>query len=391
VEENYPITHPTQEELKMKILFVGGCGAQARPGINWLLGRDVFDEFVIGDINIELAKQMVKELGDARVSARKIDAFDHDGMVEVMSDADVVMNCSGPYHLLGVRVLKAAIDAGKNFVDYCDDVTPTLEMLELSEQAREKGITAIIGLGASPGILNLIAREAADKLDATREVNMYWCIGKGEPEGPAVLDHTFDIMDGDVLQFLDGQEVLVPALSGTQEEVDMPGGYGRLPTAYVGHPEPVTLPRYIPGLQKVVSKYAATPEELGFFQGLQELGMLRKEPITVRGQQVSPRDLLVTLIASADEHELAPGDIEKSAVLMDVIGTLDGEERTLRYTVIGYMAPLTSIPTAIGAELLARGEIAEKGVLPPEACVSPDSVLIPLCELDFVELTRETL
>jgi len=375
----------------MNILFVGGCGKQARPAIDRLLAGDVFGGFVIGDINIELANQLVEELGDPRVSARKIDAFDHDGMVKVMSDVDVVMNCSGPYHLLGVRVLKAAIDAGRNFVDYCDDVKPTLEMLELTEQAEKKGITAIIGLGASPGYLNLIAREAADRLDETREINMYWCIGKGEPEGPAVLDHTFDIMDGDILQFLDGEEVLVPGLSGTEEEVDMPADYGRLPTAYVGHPEPVTLPRFIPGLQKVVSKYAATPDELGFFQGLRDLGLLRKEPITVKGQQVSPRDLLVTLMASADDHELAPADIEKSAVLMDVKGTLDGEERILRYTIVGHMAPLTSIPTAIGAELLARGEITEKGVLPPEACVPPEAILTPMSDEGHVELERQVL
>jgi hypothetical protein len=66
-------------------------------------------------------------------------------MVQAMSEVDVVMNCSGPYHLLGVKVLKAAIEAGKHFVDYCDDVAPTLEMLALSDQAKAKGITAIIG------------------------------------------------------------------------------------------------------------------------------------------------------------------------------------------------------------------------------------------------------
>jgi short subunit dehydrogenase-like uncharacterized protein len=32
-----------------------------------------------------------------------------------MSEVDVVMNCSGPYHLLGVRVLKAAIEACRSW------------------------------------------------------------------------------------------------------------------------------------------------------------------------------------------------------------------------------------------------------------------------------------
>ena len=259
----------------MKILIVGGCGAQARPALERLVAGDVFSSIVIGDINQKLASQLVEDLGSAKLIARLVDAFDHQGMVQAMSEVDVVMNCSGPYHLLGVRVLKAAIDAGKHFVDYCDDVQPTLEMLALCEQAREKGITAIIGLGVSPGYFNLLAKEAADRLERTDEINMYWCIAQGEPEGPAVIDHTLDIMSGEVLQFIDGEEVIVPALSGAEQEVELPAPFGRLNAAYVGHPEPVTLSRYIPGVRQVTNRYAASPEELGFYQGLQQLGLLQ--------------------------------------------------------------------------------------------------------------------
>jgi saccharopine dehydrogenase-like NADP-dependent oxidoreductase len=54
----------------------------------------------------------------------------------------------------------------------------------------------------------------------------------------------------------------------------------------------------------------------------------------------------------------------------------------------GNMAPLTSLPDALGAELLARGEIAETGVMPPEACVPPQAVLQPLAESGLVELVE---
>ena len=128
----------------MQILIVGGCGAQARPAIERLIAGNIFSKVVIGDINQQLAEQLLQDLGSAKVSARRVDALDHESMVQAMSGVDVVMNCSGPYHLLGVRVLTAAIEAGKHFVDYCDDVQPTLEMLSLSEQAQEKGVTAFI-------------------------------------------------------------------------------------------------------------------------------------------------------------------------------------------------------------------------------------------------------
>jgi len=332
----------------MKILIIGGCGMQARPAIKRLLDGNDFDTIVIGDINLDLANQLLREWDSPKLVARRIDAFDHTGMVQAMSEVDVVMNCSGPYHLLGVRVLKAAIEAGRHFVDYCDDVTPTLEMLELSEQAREKGITAIIGLGVSPGYFNLLAKDASDRLDTTREINMYWSIAEGEPEGPAVIDHMLHIMSGDVIQFIDGRETRVPALSGMEQEVDMPAPYGRMPTAFVGHPEPVTLSRYIPGVQQVINKYAAPAEEIGFYRGLQELGLMQKEPVSIRGQQVSPRDLLVTLMSSVP-HEDSAQEPPQSAAMLEIRGILDGEERLIRINITGNMAPMTSIPAAIGA------------------------------------------
>jgi saccharopine dehydrogenase (NAD+, L-lysine-forming) len=374
----------------MKILIIGGCGMQARPAIKRLLDGNDFDTVVIGDINLDLANQLLREWDSPKLVARRIDAFDHAGMVQAMSEVDVVMNCSGPYHLLGVRVLKAAIEAGRDFVDYCDDVTPTLEMLELSEQAKDKGITAIIGLGVSPGYFNLLAKEASDRLDTTREINMYWSIAQGEPEGPAVIDHMFDIMSGEVIQFIDGRETRVPALSGMEQEVDMPAPYGRMPTAFVGHPEPVTLSRWIPGVQQVINKYAAPAEEIGFYLGLQELGLMQKEPVSVRGQQVSPRDLLVTLMSSVP-HEDSGQEPPQSAAMLEVKGTLDGAERLIRISITGNMAPMTSIPAAIGAELLARGEISEKGVLPPEACVPPQAVLKPLAESGLAHVREEVI
>ena len=52
------------------------------------------------------------------------------------------------------------------------------------------------------------------------------------------------------------------------------------------------------------------------------------------------------------------------------------------------MAPLTSLPAALGAELLALGEIESKGVMPPEACVPPQAILQPLADSGMVEIVE---
>ena len=72
--------------------------------------------------------------------------------------------------------------------------------------------------------------------------------------------------------------------------------------------------------------------------------------------------------------------------IIEVKGMVGTEPTTIRYELKGNVAPLTSLPAPLGAELLARGDIAETGVMPPEACVPPKQVLQPLAESGFVEI-----
>ena len=384
------ITTAHRETNTMKILIFGGCGVQAQPAIKMLIDSPEFSQIIIGDINLVGAKQLVEALQSPKLHALKVDAFDHQGMVAAMQEVDIVFNCSGPYHLLGVKVLRAAIEAGKHYVDYCDDVEPTLEMLELSEQAKAKGVTAIVGLGVSPGYFNLLAKQASDRLDTTDEINMYWTIAPGEPEGPAVIDHMCHILSGEVIQFIDGKEVRVPALSGLEEEVEMPAPFGKLPCAFVGHPEPVTLGRYIPGIKQVINKYAAPIEVLGFYQGLSDLGLMSKESISVKGQQVAPRDVLVNLLMAVPHPEVTAEE-HRSAAVLEIKGEKDGVPGGTRYLLTGNMDKMTSIPATLGAILLARGEITETGVMPPEVCVPPDAVLVPLKDLGLAQIQEQAI
>lgn len=352
----------------MKALVLGGCGAQALPAVEDLIASEEISHVTIGDIDQEKADQLAAKLKSPKLSTLKVDVNDHPGLVDCVKGADIVLNCTGPYHLLGVKVLKAAIEAGKHYVDYCDDYDATLDMLELDGAAKEKGVTAIIGLGASPGLCNLMAKHGADKLDSTDEIRIFWVIAEGEPEGPAVLDHMFHMVSGDVPQFLDGKLVNVPGLSGAEEIIEFPAPHGALPVFYVGHPEPITLSRVIPGVKTVVNKGALPGEMIGLFQGLKELGLMGAEPVSVKGQDVSPRDLLVTLMASAPQEELPPEE-RLSAMVIQVTGMKDGNAVTLEYAGLANMAPCTSLPASLGVRMLARGEVKQTGVLPPEACL----------------------
>jgi hypothetical protein len=59
-------------------------------------------------------------------------------------------------------------------------------------------------------------------------------------------------------------------------------------------------------------------------------------------------------------------------------GWVDGVYRQVSYGAAAHMPELTGLPLAIGALMLARGEVQMPGVVAPEACIAPEPFLAEL-------------
>ena len=94
-----------------------------------------------------------------------------------MEDINIVVNTCGPYFKFGTPILSAAISSGCNYIDICDDWEPTIDMMKLDVKAKSAGVSATIGLGASPGLTNLMALIAIRELDEVSTVYTGWDIG----------------------------------------------------------------------------------------------------------------------------------------------------------------------------------------------------------------------
>src|SRR5690606_15578076 len=95
------------------------------------------------------ARAFAAELG---VEALGLDVTDGPALDAALRAADLVVNTVGPYFRFGPPILAAAIAAGCDYIDICDDPQPTIEMLELDARAKAAGVTALLGMGASPGV-----------------------------------------------------------------------------------------------------------------------------------------------------------------------------------------------------------------------------------------------
>ena len=140
----------------MKILAIGGSGGMGRFAVKTLQDLETIEQIVVADLNADSAQSFANEMND-KVSAMALDVSDALALKNAMKPMDVVMNTCGPFFRFGVPILQASINTGCHDFDICDDWEPTLEMLALDQTAKDAGVCATVGLGASPGVSNLLA------------------------------------------------------------------------------------------------------------------------------------------------------------------------------------------------------------------------------------------
>lgn len=357
----------------MRILCLG-CGAMGKVAIRDLAQHSDFEEIIVADRDVEKTEEYVRELGDRRLKVEFADVTDRTGLVGLMGRVDLAISTVGPFYKYGLAVVEAALEAGISLVDICDDYDVTPKILELHDRAKAKGVTVITGLGASPGATNLLAKLGAQRLDEPEEVHIGLVQSAADPEGgPAVIYHVFHSMFGQVPTYCDGRYVEVGAFIDGAESVAFPKPLGEFELYHIGHPEPLTLPRYFPSLKHVDCKLSLNPPLLReMIVGLGEMGLISSEAIEVRGVELSPLDFLVAYLGHLSEEPLLKGIPYEGAVRVEVRGKKDGRPVRAVYTAQARMNEGTGVPLSIGAQLLAAGKVeTQGGVFAPEGCLDP--------------------
>jgi len=359
----------------MRILNCGGSGEEGIFFTQDLLKfyNDKVSEVILCGRNEDKLKKAVAEIGSKKVTTKVLDINNHAEMVKAMKDVDLVMNYVGPFFRWGTKVLQAAIEAKKHYVDIDDDSESTLKKLDMDEEARAAGITAILGLGSGPGSSNLLAKYAADKLDQVDEINIYWVANMrylGSRLMPrAVITHSFNGVQKAGPQFIDGKFVSPPPYSGATW-VDFDPPVGRAQCVYFGHPEAVTLPRYVKGLKRATNRGGLLPHyQMDRLKAAVDLGLTRDDPVTVDGHRISPLDFMGALGDAFLPDEYV-GDTAMSGIKIEVRGEKNGKPQEYIYGgSTGSMAYATAAPAAIGVSMLHDGDLKKKGVFAPEGII----------------------
>jgi saccharopine dehydrogenase (NAD+, L-lysine-forming) len=365
-----------------------GAGAVGEVTATHLVKSREVTELVLADISLLRVEQLSSRLKSSKISALQVDAGNRRDVDKVLKDVDVVINAALPrYNLL---IMDVALKNRVQYLDLASDIPydSVRNQLKLSPAWKKAELTAIMGLGEDPGISNLLSRYLADKLDSVEEIRVR------DGDTGVSEEHAFpclfspEVLIDEVLNkpeiFKDGSLLRVAPLSG-EENYDFPEPVGPLTVYLVDHEEPETLPQFIEkGIRYADFKLALSRQTVDMLRVLRQLNLTSKKPIEVKGFRIAPKDVLLSLLPRPSD---LAGKVEGfSCVVVDVIGKRAGKKmRAVAYTSMGHQeayrkhgvtgtAYLTGTPPAVGAIMLAKGEIKTKGVIPPE-CLQPQPIL----------------
>ncbi|MCP4369130.1 MAG: NAD(P)H-binding protein [Deltaproteobacteria bacterium] len=358
----------------MRAIVIGGAGGMGQGVARDLVKQNQVTDVILADLYPDPERLSPKLRDSEKTTLMKMDVNDHAAMVNTFKEIDVVINCAGPFYKTAVPVAKAAVAAKKNYIDICDDYegTEILFNSDIDKLAKEAGITVLTGMGSDPGTNNVLVKWYADRLDNVDEIYLYWVVSIAELAG-AAWDHSLHMTLGKIPQYIDGELVYVEG--GTEEVAEkFLEPLGICHVRYVGHPQPLTLPRYIKGVKNVIIKGALIPlwvDEL--IKEQKNTGLLATEPINIKGTEVIPYDLALKLWETIPKgRDNGP---QSSGLKVIVKGERDGKKVTYTADMVGRMAPGTGLPASIASLMMDAGDVTQKGVVAPEGCIDPGKFL----------------
>jgi lysine 6-dehydrogenase len=367
----------------MRITVLGGAGKMGCISVQDLVNDSRVDQVVIADIDMQQAGTVVDYLNSPKVSIQKVDINDQRDFVAKLRGSQALINATIRH--TNLRVMEACLEAGVHYTDLGGLFFVTRQQLELNDRYAAAGLSAVLGMGSAPGVPNVQARYAADRLDTIEYIRIYDGILPPPTDEPLFTYSVPTIVDELTLEpmvFEQGRFEARPPLTGFEDYWFSPP-IGLLPMHYSLHSEVATLPVSFKnkGVQECTFKinyWGMAKEVVEKIRVLVEFGFDSREPVEVDGVQLAPRDLMVRLLSGyvppittfLQPPTRKPPEWVKE-IVTEVGGLKDGNTVVYRVGTLTVKGALpTGVAPAVAAIWLAEGRIPP-GVHPPETVIDP--------------------
>jgi lysine 6-dehydrogenase len=370
----------------MKILVLGGgmMGMAAA----WDLSRSHGVKQVgIADVSRNVLNTAIRQVGRPNVLPHHLDVTDLPRVKRLMRRYDATIGAVS--YRYNYQLACCAIQAGCHYCDLGGNDDIVARQFQLHAAAKRRKVRIVPDCGLAPGMVSIVVAEGLRKL--ARVDSVFIRVGglPQKPEPPMNYQLVFSV-GGLINEYVEPARILhngklmtVESMTGL-EELNFPRPFGTLEAFYTSGGAS-TLPLTLKGkVQELNYKTIRYPGHCEKIKTMIDLGLASRTLVRMGPKVVEPRQVFERLLA----NHLPSGGPD--CVLIRV--TLQGRAKTgqgrrqISYQLIDYYDPettltammrMTSFPVSIVAQMLCRGDVAERacGVLRQEVSIPPDVFL----------------
>jgi saccharopine dehydrogenase (NAD+, L-lysine-forming) len=391
----------------MKAVVIGGAGRMCVSAVKDFVEQDDVTDILLIDANEDVLAARKKQMGSDKIKIATADVTDISRMASLITGYDVALNAIS--HVFNMDVMNACLEAKVNYTDFGGLFLWAKDQLTRHDDFKKAGITGIVGSGCAPGIINVLAKYAVDRLDSVKSILMAdGIINLTLKEMDFIPQYSLytiiDEFNANNFEFIDGKMVELPPFShGIWEEFPYPKPYDKMWVYNVLHSEVYTMPYAweSKGLKNCSFKLALHPAFEEKMRWLMHHGMGSDTPVEVKGQMVKPKDFLVSMFETKPGQQKFPEKPDDHKYLKVYV---DGEQggKEVRYLMECALHPCkkwnmpcgpytVGYPAAVTCRMLGNGWIKEKGFFSGEQVIDPDIYFRELMKRDGIEIKAQLI
>jgi len=364
----------------MKFVVLGGYGIIGKAVVADLFKYSKNSEIIIAGRDLKKANEYARSFKSSRIKAKEIDINNENQLVNLLKGCDVCVNCVQYY--FNVEIMRACLKARTNYVDLGGLFHETKKQIKLDLDFKKIGKIAILGIGGTPGITNVMASYGSHLLKKFKSIEITFADIDYKNKG-FVLPYSFKtIVDEFTMKaavLKNGRVVLVPAASG-KKEYDFGKEFSKQSGFYTLHSELATFPHSFAknGLKNCEFRATFSEDFSKKIKKLADLGFTSSDSISVSGKEFKIIDITDKIIerfapkkgTKVNDKELLRVNFDNGKLIIDAVAKSNNDMSSWVLD--------TGIPCSIAAQMIAEKRIVGLGVLAPEKAINPMSFFLEL-------------
>lgn len=370
------------------IAILGGAGLVGRCSVfDLALDRET-ERVVVADLDFDSARKVARRANDMAdrsvAEAVRVDVRDTRNACRKLGDVRAIVN--GVQYYFNEDVMKIALNLGAHYLDFGGLYWMTRKQLKHNSAFKRKGLLAVPGMGAEPGMSGIFASElasGAERVDTIKIRDAWMDFTRNVP--PFFVTWSIEtLMDEYTMkaEVLEDARIRRYGPLSLSENYDFPEPVGPTAVYLTRHSEIATFPSSF--RSKGVRNVNWMEGGPGFLEQkvLADAGFSDMHPIRIGRCSISPRKYLASLLREKGllgyPENCRPDSYECLAVEMEGKAA---ERIRCRWTCIFPSRPewglgaaeySVGIPGAIATRAILHGDTEAKGVVPPEIAFQPE-------------------